>query len=124
MAQTTTYLLWDKRSLHCNDIDNRLFCNEHVIPLTPTEYRLCRMLLNTQTPQISLLTIPFIFPYVRRSELQTYLGIPNKQLLRKYVSNTNAKLAPYGLHIKPFEQGYVLIDSAMFSQHNSYEKQQ
>ncbi|GCF11672.1 hypothetical protein [Dictyobacter arantiisoli] len=58
-------------------------------------------------------------------ELQTLIGIPNKQLLRKHISNANAKIISSNLHSKHFERGYVLINTQCFSQlHSNQEKKE
>jgi hypothetical protein len=114
METMTRYVLWKNLSIVCSDIYGKLLCNEHIVPLTPTEYRLCSLFLKKQARQISFQTEAFVFPYIQRADLQKWLGIPNKLLLRKHISNTNSKLAPYNLPIKSFEQGYVLINQQVF----------
>jgi hypothetical protein len=114
METMTKYVLWNNLSIVCSDIYSKLLCNEHIVPLTPTEYRLCSLFLKKQARQISFQAEAFILPYIQQSDLQQWIGIPNKQLLRKHISNANSKLAPYQLHIKSFEQGYVLINQQIF----------
>ncbi|GER89656.1 hypothetical protein KDW_38180 [Dictyobacter vulcani] len=114
MATITKYILRNDLSIVCRDTYGKLLCNEHIVPLTPTEYRLCSLFLKKREHQISFQTDAFVFPYILRSDLQKWAGIPNKQLLRKHISNANSKLAPHHLHIKSFEQGYVLINQNVF----------
>lgn len=97
----------------CNNIYHLLLVNGHIIPLTRTEYRLCTAFLQ---PWLAKNKEPlmnnhglYILSYATAKELQVQTSIASKQLLRKHISNTNGKLAPFALRIKAFEQGYILL---------------
>jgi hypothetical protein len=114
METMAKYVLGNDLSIVCSDTYHKLLCNEHIVPLTPTEYRICRLFLKENAQLMSFHTEALVFPYIQRTNLQQWVGISNKQLLRKHISNANAKLAPYHLYIRSFEQGYVFINQQIF----------
>lgn len=86
----------------------KLSINGRLIPLTPTEYRLCMVFLRQWQHHLATQEELMIISYVSISTLQRQTSIPNKQLLRKHVVNANGKLAVYGLRISRTVGGYLL----------------
>ena len=91
----------------------KLLLNGRSVPLTPTEYRLCaaffQQWLNENREPIMNNDGLVILSYLNATELQTQASLASRQLLRKHISNANGKLAPFTLHIKAFEKGYIFL---------------
>lgn len=95
----------------------KLLINERYIPLTPTEYRIMTYFLENAfyfecmcgNKKIALLSCK------QERLLQSQVSISSKRLLQKHISQTNSKIAPFGLTITPLspfgmrERGYLLI---------------
>ena len=96
-----------------NETWQKLLFNGRTIPLTPTEYRLCvaffQQYLSENKKPIMHHDTWIMLSYINTTKLQMRIGLASKQLLRKHISNTNGKLAPFALQIKTFEQGYILL---------------
>ncbi len=96
---------------HCfeyHDAWEKLSINGRLIPLTPTEYRLCMAFLRQWQHHFATQEELVIISYMSIGTLQKQISLPNKQLLRKHVVNTNGKLAVYGLRISRAVGGYML----------------
>lgn len=106
MNTITKYVLWDNLSIVFNNAYNILQCHEHIIPLTPTEYRLCTVFfqqwLRKNREPIMKNDELCILSYLNTTELQIQTALASKQLLRKHISNTNGKLTPFASRIKAF----------------------
>jgi len=91
----------------------KLLLNGRNIALTPTEYRLCMAFFqqwrSEKREPIMHKDGWIILAYLNVTELQRRTALASKQLLRKHISNTNGKLAPFALHIKAFERGYIFL---------------
>lgn len=86
----------------------KLSINGRLIPLTPTEYRLCIAFLRQWQYHLATQEELMIISYISLGTLQRQISLPNKQLLRKHVVNANGKLAVYGLRISRTVGGYIL----------------
>jgi DNA-binding response OmpR family regulator len=86
----------------------KLSINGRLIPLTPTEYRLCMAFLRHWQHHLTTQEQLMIISYLSTGTLQRQTSLPNKQLLRKHVVNANGKLAVYGLRISRTVGGYLL----------------
>src|ERR1051326_8854425 len=88
----------------------KFLINGQTLPLTPTECRICISFLREPPVPLTIQSQEelMLVSYISADLLQTRITISHRQLLRKHISNCNAKLAPYGLHIAPFAHGYVM----------------
>lgn len=99
------------RSWHItyHDAWHHLLFNEQPVKLTPREYRLMRAFLVplAQAP----LPIPsdmMLLTAISKQRLKQLLQVANSTLLRKYISNINRKLTPFGLRLVTVDDSYCL----------------
>jgi hypothetical protein len=110
LAQGSFTLLGRQMTYH--DAWNKLAIDERTLPLTPTEYRLFRLFIEQGVPceEHHLLRYngAVLLSCASQSQIQQSSHIANRKLLRRSISNLNAKLAPYGFHLTAFDGGYCL----------------
>lgn len=91
----------------CDDLWHRIDVNGRTLTLSPTHYRIFRVLLS---PSISVDVSGemVIIAYRSRSELETKTALSHHMLI-KHISDLNARCAAMGLSICAYRTGYLLI---------------